>query len=60
MIHCLFLQEISKSILALYELWKAFDEKKEMVQILAKMPKPKLQPMQQQGQQGHSQMQQNN
>lgn len=51
------IQEISKSILALYELWKSFDEKKEMAQVLAKMPKPKLQPMQQQ--QGHNQMQQN-
>lgn len=33
-------QEISKYILGLYELWKSFDEKKETVQILAKMPKP--------------------
>jgi cyclin C len=41
-----FFQEISKAILALYDLWKSFDEKKEMVQIFAKMPKPKLQPMQ--------------
>ena len=34
--------EISRYILNLYELWKAFDEKKEMSGILAKMPKPKL------------------
>ena len=55
------IQEISKSILALYELWKSFDEKKEMAGVLSKMPKPKLQPMQQQQQQqGHNQMQQNN
>ena len=40
------IQEISKYILNLYELWKSFDEKKEMAQVLAKMPKPKLQPMQ--------------
>ena len=37
------IQEISKQILNLYELWKVFDEKKEMCGILSKMPKPKLQ-----------------
>ena len=42
------IQEISKYILNLYELWKLFEEKKEMSGILQKMPKPKLQqPMQQ-------------
>lgn len=49
-------QEISKYILNLYELWKSFDEKKEMAQVLTKMPKPKMQQIQQ----GHGQMQQNN
>lgn len=38
------IQDISKSVLALYELWKQFDEKKEMQGILQKMPKPKTQP----------------
>jgi len=37
-------QEISKYILQLYELWKNFDEKKDMSGILQKMPKPKLNP----------------
>lgn len=49
------IQEISKQILNLYELWKIFDEKKEMCGILSKMPKPKLQ--QQQGS-GQNQLQQ--
>ena len=40
--------EISKYILDLYDLWKKFDEKKEMAAILGKMPKPKLSPPQQQ------------
>lgn len=47
------IQEISKYILALYDLWKSFDEKKEMNGILNKMPKPKQQPP-------HPQMPQNN
>lgn len=34
-------QEISKTILALYELWRTYDEKKEIQDLLAKMPKPK-------------------
>jgi len=38
------IQEISKHILGLYELWKGYDEKKEIAGILAKMPKPKTQP----------------
>lgn len=46
-------QEVSKFLLGLYDLWKSFDEKKEMSGILAKMPRPKLQPP-------HPQMQQNN
>ena len=61
----IFFQEISRSILYLYEMWKSFDEKKEMAQILTKMPKPKVQPPQQQQSQqqhpmGHSQMNPNN
>ena len=36
--------EISKYILGLYELWKHYDEKKDIVGLLAKMPKPKSQP----------------
>ena len=42
------IQEICKYIMGLYELWRGFDEKKEMSAILAKMPKPKLQPPSQQ------------
>jgi len=38
------IQEISKCILHLYELWKNFEEKKDMAGVLQKMPKPKLQP----------------
>lgn len=37
-------QEVSKYIINLYELWKTFDDKKEMLAILNKMPKPKQQP----------------
>ena len=47
------IQEITKYLLNLFDLWKSFDEKKEMNGILAKMPKPKQQPT-------HPQMQQNN
>lgn len=36
--------EITRYILALYELWKNFDEKQEIQPLLAKMPKPKTQP----------------
>ena len=39
------IQEISKYILNLYELWKSFDEKKEMLGVLNKMPKPMLNPI---------------
>ena len=36
--------EITRIILNLYELCKNFDEKKEIPQILQKVPKPKTQP----------------
>ncbi|XP_053203863.1 cyclin-C-like isoform X2 [Panonychus citri] len=36
--------EITRHILNLYELWKNFDDKKEVPALLAKMPKPKIQP----------------
>ncbi|CAK9250475.1 unnamed protein product [Sphagnum jensenii] len=36
--------EITRHILNLYDLWKNFDEKKEIPGLLAKMPKPKSQP----------------
>ncbi|XP_050389545.1 cyclin-C isoform X2 [Patella vulgata] len=36
--------EISRQILALYEMWKTYDEKKEIAGILSKIPKPKLNP----------------
>lgn len=38
------IQEISKTILGLYELWRTYDEKKEIQDLLAKMPKPRLSP----------------
>lgn len=34
--------EITKMLVDLYETWKKYDEKKEIQQILAKMPKPSL------------------
>jgi len=37
-------QEVTKYILNLFDLWKTFDEKKEIPALLAKMPKPKSQP----------------
>ncbi|KAK2726162.1 hypothetical protein QYM36_000572 [Artemia franciscana] len=37
-------QEVIKTILSVYELLKNFDEKKEIQGLIAKMPKPKLQP----------------
>jgi len=37
--------EIVQKILALYELWKNFDDKKEVSAILMKMPKPKSNPV---------------
>lgn len=33
--------EITKEMMALYELWKTYDEKKEIASILSKMPHPK-------------------
>lgn len=36
--------EISQQIFKLYELWKNFDEKKEVPSLLQKMPKPKVAP----------------
>jgi len=36
--------EISRYVLSLYELWKNYDEKKEIAALLNKMPKPKLSP----------------
>lgn len=36
-------QEIARTIVNLFELWKNYDEKKEIQELLAKMPKPKLQ-----------------
>lgn len=36
--------EVVKEILTLYELWKTFDEKKEVPELLKKMPKPKSGP----------------
>ena len=35
------IMEITQQILALYDLWKTFDQKREIPAILAKMPKPK-------------------
>lgn len=45
------IQEISKTILGLYELWRTYDEKKEIQDLLSKMPKPRPPPQQQQQQQ---------
>ena len=38
------IMEITQQVLALYELWKAYDEKKEISSILVKMPKPRSGP----------------
>jgi len=38
------IQEITRTILALYDLYKSYEEKKEIQGLLAKMPKPKTQP----------------
>lgn len=35
------IQEIAKSIMNLFELWKSFDEKKEIAGLLEKIPKAK-------------------
>lgn len=36
-------QEVAKYIVNLFELWKSYDEKKEIPELLNKMPKPKTQ-----------------
>ncbi len=57
--------EITRHILYLYDLWKTYDEKDQMKELLGKLPKPRLsqtastsrpaqhQPQQQQQQQTH-------
>ncbi|ESO08814.1 hypothetical protein HELRODRAFT_190619 [Helobdella robusta] len=52
------LLEITKELLALYDLWKTFDEKKEVPALLAKMPKPKVNPSRPSSQGANSQQQQ--
>lgn len=37
-------QEIARALINLYDLWKIFDEKKEIQDLLNKMPKPKPPP----------------
>lgn len=39
------LMEITRYILNLYELWKSYDERKEIQALLQKMPKPNTQPV---------------
>lgn len=53
------IQEISKTILGLYELWRTYDEKKEIQELLNKMPKPRSAPLQQPQSSGTQQNQQN-
>lgn len=53
------IQEISKTILGLYELWRTYDEKKEIQELLNKMPKPRQAPQQQPQSSGTQQNQQN-
>lgn len=38
------IQEIARAIMNLYELWKGYDDKKEIPDLLNKMPKPKPPP----------------
>ncbi|PNF19545.1 hypothetical protein B7P43_G01195 [Cryptotermes secundus] len=38
------IQEIARYVINLFELWKSYDEKKDIQGLLAKMPKPKTQP----------------
>ena len=38
------IQEITRTILALYDLYKSYKEKKEIQSLLSKMPKPKSLP----------------
>lgn len=37
-------QEIARTIVNLYELWRTYDEKRDIQELLAKMPKPKPAP----------------
>ena len=37
-------QEIARAVINLFELWKGYDEKKEIQELLGKMPKPKPAP----------------
>lgn len=52
------IQEISKTILGLYELWRDYDEKKQIQDLLNKMPKPR--PAPQTAQSGTTQQNQQN
>lgn len=36
------IQEIARAIINLFEIWKGYDEKKEISGLLEKIPKPKL------------------
>jgi cyclin C len=36
--------EITRHILYLYEMWKTYDEKEQMKELLEKIPKPRLTP----------------
>jgi len=38
------IMEITRAILTLYDLWKSYEEKKQIQELLNKMPKPKVQP----------------
>lgn len=38
------IQEIARYVINLFELWKPYDEKKEIRDLLGKMPKPKPAP----------------
>lgn len=38
------IQEIARAITNLYELWKTFDQQKEIQELLGKMPRPKSAP----------------
>ncbi len=38
------IQEITRYIISLFEMWKTYEEKKDIQALLAKMPKPKQSP----------------
>lgn len=38
------IQEIARYVISLFEMWKTYDEKKDIQALLAKIPKPKTQP----------------